>query len=141
MLYELIAIVRPGSLSEVRDIARTAGTQILRSGGVVRGMTNWGPFRLPKPTTKHQSRYTVGHHFIMRFDSSSAAQASVKRTLGLDPRMIRFGIVKLGNTLDDIKEVPGSVEWNDTKSREVQVGGGSGNNSGRTGMASFAGLI
>ncbi|KAF4956868.1 hypothetical protein F66182_18345, partial [Fusarium sp. NRRL 66182] len=62
MLYELIAIVRPGSLKEVKDIlaqhtnllrlnriAKNAGVQVLRSGGVVRGYTNWGTFTLPKP--------------------------------------------------------------------------------------------
>ncbi|KAL3480396.1 ribosomal protein S6 [Aspergillus californicus] len=111
MLYELIAVVRPGSLPEVRDIARNAGIQVLRSGGVVRGYTNWGVFRLPKPTTKHQARYTSGHHFIMRFDSSGPVQTAVRRTLGLDPRMIRFSVVKLGDKLEEIKGVGGSVEW------------------------------
>ncbi|KAL1977921.1 hypothetical protein VTN31DRAFT_780 [Thermomyces dupontii] len=112
MLYELIAIVRPGSVQEVREIARTAGLQVLRSGGVIRGYTNWGTFRLPRPTTKHQARYTEGHHFIMRFDASAPAQAAVQRTLGLDPRMIRFSIIKLGNKLEEIRDVPGTVEWN-----------------------------
>ncbi|KAL2221060.1 37S ribosomal protein Mrp17 [Thermoascus aurantiacus ATCC 26904] len=116
MLYELIAIVRPGSLNEVREIARNAGLQVLRSGGVVRGYTNWGTFRLPKPTTKHQARHTEGHHFIMRFDASGPVQQAVRRTLSLDPRMIRFSVVKLGNKLDEIKDVPGKVEWNNVKS-------------------------
>ncbi|KAL4809414.1 ribosomal protein S6 [Aspergillus unguis] len=113
MLYELIAIVRPGSLNEVRDIARNAGTLVLRSGGVIRGYTNWGVFRLPKVTTKHQARYTDGHHFIMRFDAASPVQLGIRRTLALDPRMIRFSVVKLGDKLDEIKDVPGRVEWND----------------------------
>ncbi|RAK79494.1 mitochondrial 37S ribosomal protein bS6m [Aspergillus fijiensis CBS 313.89] len=112
MLYELIAVVRPGSLHEVRDIARNAGIQVLRAGGVVRGYTNWGTFTLPRPTTKHQARYHEGHHFIMRFDSSGAVQQAVLRTLGLDPRMIRFSVVKLGDKLEEIKDVEGKVDWN-----------------------------
>mgnify|MGYP003740238263 CR=1 FL=1 len=88
----------------------------MRSGGVVRGYTNWGTFRLPKPTTKHQARHTEGHHFIMRFDASGPVQQAVRRTLSLDPRMIRFSVVKLGNKLDEIKDVPGKVEWNNVKS-------------------------
>ncbi|ODM16841.1 hypothetical protein SI65_07806 [Aspergillus cristatus] len=115
MLYELIAIVRPGSLHEVREIARNAGIQVLRSGGVVRGYTNWGTFRLPRPTTKHQARYTDGHHFIMRFDASGPVQTAVRRTLGLDPRMIRFSVVKLGDKLEEIKDVGGQVEWNNNR--------------------------
>lgn len=97
-------------------IARNAGAQVIRSGGVVRGFTNWGPFRLPKVTTKHQARYSEGHHFIMRFDASAAVQASVRRTLGLDPRMINFSVVKLGDKLEEIKDVEGKVEWNKKRS-------------------------
>ncbi|KAJ5727794.1 hypothetical protein N7493_005614 [Penicillium malachiteum] len=115
MLYELIAIVRPGSLSEVREIARNAGAQVIRSGGVVRGYTNWGTFRLPKVTTKHQARYSEGHHFIMRFDSSGPVQASVRRTLGLDPRMINFSVVKLGDKLAEVKDVEGKAGWNNAR--------------------------
>ncbi|KAJ5633817.1 hypothetical protein N7528_001659 [Penicillium herquei] len=115
MLYELIAIVRPGSLSEVREIARNAGAQVIRSGGVVRGYTNWGTFRLPKVTTKHQARYSEGHHFIMRFDSSGPVQASVRRTLGLDPRMINFSVVKLGDKLAEVKDVEGKAGWNNVR--------------------------
>ncbi|KAL2828424.1 37S ribosomal protein Mrp17 [Aspergillus cavernicola] len=111
MLYELIAVVRPGSLNEVREIARNTGIQVLRSGGVVRGYTNWGIFRLPSPTTKHQARYTDGHHFIMRFDSAGPVQSAVRRTLSLDPRMIRFSVVKLGDKLEEVKDAGGKVEW------------------------------
>ena len=97
-------------------IARNAGAQVIRSGGVVRGFTNWGAFRLPKVTTKHQARYSEGHHFIMRFDASGPVQTSIRRTLGLDPRMINFSVVKLGDKLEEIKDVEGKVEWNKTRS-------------------------
>ncbi|KAL4917529.1 ribosomal protein S6 [Aspergillus aurantiobrunneus] len=116
MLYELIAIVRPGSLNEVRDIARNTGTLVLRSGGVIRGFTNWGVFRLPRTTTKHQARYNDGHHFIMRFDAASPVQQGIRRTLALDPRMIRFSVVKLGDKLGEVKDINGKVEWNDVRS-------------------------
>ncbi|KAK2745254.1 hypothetical protein FQN57_003949 [Myotisia sp. PD_48] len=118
MLYELIAVVRQGSIEEVKDIARTAGLQVLRSGGVVRGYTNWGTFTLPRPITKHQVKAKAGHHFIMRFDSSAAVQQEIGRTLSLDPRMIRFSVVKMGSTLREIKNVSGKVDWNDSKKLE-----------------------
>lgn len=47
----------------------------------------------------------------MRFDSSANVQHAIRRTLGLDPRMIRFGVVKLGDKLEDIKDIAGKVEW------------------------------
>jgi small subunit ribosomal protein S6 len=52
----------------------------------------------------------------MRFDASGAVQTAVRRTLGLDPRMIRFSVVKLGDKLEEIKDVDGKVEWNNTRS-------------------------
>jgi small subunit ribosomal protein S6 len=52
----------------------------------------------------------------MRFDSSGPVQAAVRRTLGLDPRMIRFSVVKLGDKLEEIKDVEGKVEWRNTRS-------------------------
>ncbi len=57
----------------------------------------------------------------MRFDSSGETQQSVRTTLGLDPRMIKFGVVKLGESLEEIKDVPGFVEW---KKGQGEGGGG-----------------
>lgn len=93
------------------SIARTAGNQVLSSGGVVRGFTNWGVFLLPKPAKKQGTTYHQGHYFIMRFDSSAKTQHAVKRTLGLDPRLIRYSMVKLGDKLEDMKSIGGKVEW------------------------------
>lgn len=110
--------------SNIYRIARTAGQQVLRSNGVVRGYTNWGPFLLPRPTTKHQTQHHQGHYFLMRFDSSAETQQEIRRTLGLDPRMIRFSVVKLGDKLGGkqgaMEEIPGKVQWND--SQETGVG-------------------
>ena len=47
----------------------------------------------------------------MRFDSSSRTQHAVRRTLGLDPRMIRYSVVKMGSKLEEIKDVGGTAEW------------------------------
>lgn len=51
----------------------------------------------------------------MRFDASGPVQAAVRRTLSLDPRMIRFSVIKLGDKLEEINHVPGHVNWNPTK--------------------------
>ena len=93
-------------------IARTTGSLILRSGGTIRGIRNWGIFSLPKKTSKHQAMYTEGHYFIMRFDSSSKIQDDVRKTLGLDPRMIKFSSVKLGDgTLESLSKIGGRIPW------------------------------
>ncbi|KAG8424119.1 hypothetical protein J3458_000948 [Metarhizium acridum] len=122
MLYELIAIVRPGNLGEVKEyvfntkkkkahnprnadqqltnpfrIAQTVGSLVLRNGGVVRGLDNWGIFSLPKPISVHQMKHTHGHYFVMRYDSSTKIHQDVRTTLRLEPRMIRSAHVKLGD--------------------------------------------
>lgn len=49
----------------------------------------------------------------MRYDASSATQLSVRNTLGLDPRMIKFSTVKLGDgTLESISKIGGVIPWN-----------------------------
>ena len=57
----------------------------------------------------------------MRFDSSGAVQSSIRRTLGLDPRMINFSVVKLGDKLEEIKDVNGQVPWNNVRSITDQI--------------------
>ncbi|KAI9851522.1 MAG: hypothetical protein M1838_003476 [Thelocarpon superellum] len=111
MLYELIAIVRPGNLVEVKEIARSTGSLILSNGGVIRGISNWGPFLLPRTVRIHQATHQAGHYFVMRFDASGPTQEMVRRTLGLDPRMVRFSVVRLGRTLEEIGTVPGRIRW------------------------------
>ncbi|KAF2703527.1 37S ribosomal protein Mrp17 [Pleomassaria siparia CBS 279.74] len=111
MLYEMIGVVRPGRLNEVKEIAKTAGKIVLEKNGVVRGVTNWGTFLLPKPAKKLQTTHHVGHHFIMRFDASPKTQHALRRTMSLDPRMIRYSIVKMGIKFEEIKDVPGQASF------------------------------
>lgn len=92
-------------------IAKTAGSIILNQNGVVRGYTNWGTFLLPKPAKKLQSTHHYGHHFIMRFDASAKAQHALRRTMSLDPRLIRYSVVKMGEKFEDIKDVGGEAKF------------------------------
>ena len=94
-------------------IAKTAGALILQDGGAIRGIKNWGIFGLPKKVYKHQTFYTDGHYFVMRYDASSKTQDKVRQTLSLDPRMVKFSSVKLGDgTLESISKIEGTVPWN-----------------------------
>ncbi|KAI9678683.1 MAG: hypothetical protein M1817_005740 [Caeruleum heppii] len=134
MLYELIGVVRPGNIAEVKEIIRTTGSLLLSANktalpspytsttspsstspstpststpstttsptpsSTIHALSNWGPFTLPRPVLSHQSTYRKGHYFVLRFSSSIPTQHLLRRTLGLDPRMIRFSIVKVGDT-------------------------------------------
>lgn len=72
-------------------------TQSNSSPGVIRSIQNWGVSALPKRTRKHQAVYTEGHYFVIRYDASSTTQDQIRMTLGLDPRMIKFSNVKIGD--------------------------------------------
>ncbi|KAM0805107.1 37S ribosomal protein Mrp17 [Usnea florida] len=113
MLYEMICVRVKGARNtdEVKELARTAGSLILAHGGVVRGLTNWGRFLLTKAVKKNQARHGSGHHFILRFDASPSVQELARKTIAIDPRMIRCGVVKMGGKLKDIADVKGVVEW------------------------------
>lgn len=47
----------------------------------------------------------------MRFDSSGTAQSRLRTTLALDPRMVRFSVVKLGEKLEEVVGVEGRASW------------------------------
>lgn len=51
----------------------------------------------------------------MQFDGSVKVQQEVRRLLGLDPRMIRYSVVKVGDKLGGvngaIEEVTGEIPW------------------------------
>lgn len=47
----------------------------------------------------------------MRFDASPSVQELVKKTVAIDPRMVRCGVVKMGGRLNDIVDVKGTVDW------------------------------
>ena len=47
----------------------------------------------------------------MRMDCSPNTQQRVKDMLALDPRMIKFSVVKLGDRLEDIAGVTGKEQY------------------------------
>jgi len=47
----------------------------------------------------------------MRFDASARTQHELRRTMSLDPRLIRYSIVKMGEKLEDIKDIAGTAEF------------------------------
>ena len=56
----------------------------------------------------------------MRFDASPETQRLVYKTVAVDPRMIRTGMVRIGTTLSEISKVGGRADWisQEKRSRE-----------------------
>jgi ribosomal protein S6 len=84
---------------------------VLNNGGVVRGLSNWGVFALPRPVSVHQMRHTHGHYFVMRYDSSTQTHHELRAALRLEPRMIRSAHVKLGDGKLETLSRFGAPKW------------------------------
>jgi small subunit ribosomal protein S6 len=69
---------------------------------VIRQITNWDKLLLPRRTRKHQTYYDRGHYFLMRFDANTHTQKRLRDILGMDPRMIKFSVVKVGSKLEEV---------------------------------------
>merc|ERR1712025_277984 len=92
MLYELIGIVRPGKVAEVKEIATSVGSLILRNGGVVRGISNWGVFSLPRPISVHQMKHTrplLCHALRLEYQSPRGHSKQHETGASHDPRDTR----------------------------------------------------
>lgn len=98
MYYELFAIARISdplmANKEATKIASTVGKLILNNRGVIRDITSLGPKPLPKIISKDQERHFQGYQFMMGFDTSSAVQQELLRTIRRDPRILRSSIIK-----------------------------------------------
>ncbi|KAL2888482.1 37S ribosomal protein MRP17, mitochondrial [Ceratocystis lukuohia] len=111
MLYEMVGIVRPGKLAEVKEIALAVGQIILNGGGVVRSIANWGVYDLPNPIVRHQIQHRQGHYFVMRYDSSTNVHEAIRNNMRLDPRVVRSGHVKLGDGKLSSLVKYGPIHW------------------------------
>ncbi|VEU23721.1 DEKNAAC104895 [Brettanomyces naardenensis] len=102
MLYELVAIARisnPLSVhTEAKELASTIGKLVIRNKGVVREIVSLGAKPLPKIMKKANERHFQGSHFLMLFDSSSAVQREILRSLKNDPRVIRANVIKVDDS-------------------------------------------
>jgi small subunit ribosomal protein S6 len=59
----------------------------------------------------------------MRFDASARAQHTLRKTWASDPRLLRFSVVKMGNTLEEICDVGGKAEeWAHALGKEGSTG-------------------
>lgn len=88
-----------------------AGQQVLRQGGVIRSINNWGVFTLPRAISKGQALHHNGHYFVMRYDASAKTQQEVLSAMRLDPRMIRSTSVKLGDGKLETLSKFGQIDW------------------------------
>ncbi|KAG5518595.1 hypothetical protein PMAC_002991 [Pneumocystis sp. 'macacae'] len=88
----------------LRELVKTSGSIIINKGGIIRELEDWGNMVLPKKIKKHQQIHYEGHHWTMLFDSNPQTQHEINRILKLDPRIIRYSIIKLGNKLCEISE-------------------------------------
>jgi len=105
--YELLCIVRTALKEEnLKDLVRNTTLDILNSGGVVRGLHNWGERSLPQRMKRHQAWHYEGHYWLMHFDANPTVLAELNRKMILDHRVLRCTTFKLGDKLEYIVQRP-----------------------------------
>ena len=86
------------------SVARLAGNTILERNGVIRGIVNMGVMQLPQRMKSFKASYIEGHYFLLRFYSGPYVIRDIKRVLKMDPRLIRYNVVKLGSKYCPLRE-------------------------------------
>ncbi|KAJ3027829.1 UNVERIFIED_CONTAM: hypothetical protein HDU68_003030 [Siphonaria sp. JEL0065] len=80
---------------------KTAALHILDNGGVVRGFQRIQGHDLPYRMRRHQEIFSTGITWAMQFDASPATMAELRKALSFDERVIRYNVIKLGDSLKD----------------------------------------
>ncbi|KAI9337933.1 hypothetical protein BDR26DRAFT_863319 [Obelidium mucronatum] len=119
-LYDLVCIARhskqafPGlsrgkpvddAVEIVKPLMKTAAIHVMNNGGVVRGFQSLPGLNLPYRMRRHQEIFETGRTWSMQFDASPATMAGLRKALSFDERVIRYTVIKLG---DSLKEVTGA---------------------------------
>ncbi|KAK4052975.1 hypothetical protein OIO90_004099 [Microbotryomycetes sp. JL221] len=106
-LYELVCIAaRNSALAPIRALTTTASSLIVKNGGVVRTFDYWGNRHLPQPFKRGQDspKAVAGDYWTMKFDANPPTVAALRDRLRLDPRVLRWTVLKVGSTLEQVIE-------------------------------------
>ncbi|KAK4048770.1 hypothetical protein OIV83_004536 [Microbotryomycetes sp. JL201] len=92
------------SQAPIRSLTTTASSLIVKNGGVLRTFDFWGKRPLPQPFYRGQDEQKAvnGVYWTMRFDANPPTVAALNDRLRLDPRVMRWTVLKLGSTLDQV---------------------------------------
>ncbi|KAJ3071483.1 hypothetical protein HDU98_005255 [Podochytrium sp. JEL0797] len=85
----------------VKPLMKTAAIHILDNDGVVRGFQRMQAMELPYRMRRHQETFSHGITWAMQFDASPETMAGLRRALSMDERVVRYSVVKLGDSLKD----------------------------------------
>ncbi|KAI8613556.1 hypothetical protein BC830DRAFT_1131761 [Chytriomyces sp. MP71] len=85
----------------VKPLMKTAAIHVLDNGGVVRGFQRLQNETLPYRMRRHQEIFSQGLTWAMQFDASPDTMSGLRKALSFDERVIRYDVVKLGDSLKD----------------------------------------
>ncbi|CAO1631709.1 unnamed protein product [Sympodiomycopsis kandeliae] len=114
VLYELFCVTAYSpSSAPFRELIRSTSRLVVDNGGVVRGMQYWGLRNLPQRARRHQQYHTKGDYFLMHFDTNPPVLSQLSSRLRMDPRVVKWTTLKLGDKLHEITPQSTSGGFND----------------------------
>ncbi|SCZ95940.1 BZ3500_MvSof-1268-A1-R1_Chr8-1g09897 [Microbotryum saponariae] len=127
VLYELVCISsRQASFAPIRALTTTTTSLVTSNGGVVRSLDHWGTRNLPQRMKRGDGSSLEGVYWTMRFDANPPTVKALNERLRLDPRVLRWTTLKIGEKLHEIAR-PAAEDPTVRFRRPLPKGLGSGN--------------
>jgi small subunit ribosomal protein S6 len=104
----------------IRELVRQSAMHVMNSGGVVRKINSWGTLALPQKMKRNGPLQNVGEwvewhypclscltphlysYWTLHFDASPRTLRSLNGIMRRDPRVLRWTVLKLADTLEDL---------------------------------------
>ncbi|KAL7416171.1 ribosomal protein S6 [Mrakia frigida] len=98
-LYELVCIAgHYRQFSTIRDLVKSTALHVIEHGGNVRSIESWGTHNLPEKMRRHKINHYEGDYWTMKFDCSPVTLKALDAQYQIDPRVIRWTNIKLGDS-------------------------------------------
>ncbi|CDZ97222.1 Mitochondrial ribosomal protein MRP17 [Phaffia rhodozyma] len=121
--YQLVAIASHyDKYKPIRDLVRSTALHIMEHGGHVRTIKSWGTQTLPEKMRRHKVTHEVGDYFVVEFDCSPITLKALDDQYRVDPRVIRWTNIKLGDKIKDLIHSPAkTINWGSNPNTHIPL--------------------
>ncbi|KZT08460.1 uncharacterized protein LAESUDRAFT_723984 [Laetiporus sulphureus 93-53] len=105
--YQMLCITAHyPEFKHIKNLVTQCATHVMKNGGVVRDIKSWGTLSLPQRMRRHKQYFEIGDYWTMKFDASPRSLRQLNTLMKLDPRVIRWTTLKLGDKVEDVVRAP-----------------------------------
>ncbi|KAH8828088.1 ribosomal protein S6 [Flagelloscypha sp. PMI_526] len=105
-LYQMLCIAKHfNDYAQIRELVRQTCHHLFDNGSTVRSLDYWGLKPLPTRMQRHDmngTHHSKGDYWTVHFDTGPRVVKSLNQLMMLDPRVLRWHIVKLATKPEDL---------------------------------------